>query len=121
MRVTCLANPDYWFNAPEAEYRTAKERWFDAIDRTAREVMPPTLFDPVPTRRATDMFTPRTVKHFTGHLNGAIYGTPDKQRTGRTHLENLYLCGTDQGYLGIVGALLSGITMANLHILQPGR
>jgi hypothetical protein len=43
-------------------------------------------------------------------------------RDGRTHLSNLYLCGTDQGFLGIVGAMLSGISMANYHILQgrPG-
>ena len=29
----------------------------------------------------------------------------------------LFLCGTDQGYLGIVGAMLSGISMANKHAL----
>ena len=66
----------------------------------------------------TDTFTPRTVRKFTGHLNGAIYGAPRKVRDGRTHLENLYLCGTDQGFLGIIGAMLSGISMANYHILQ---
>jgi hypothetical protein len=32
----------------------------------------------------------------------------------------VYLCGTDQGFLGIVGAMLSGISMANYHILQKG-
>lgn len=64
------------------------------------------------------MFTPRTIKKFTGHFNGAIYGAPQKIRNGRTHLSNLYLCGTDQGFLGIVGAMLSGISMANYHILQ---
>jgi hypothetical protein len=30
----------------------------------------------------------------------------------------LFLCGTDQGYLGIIGAMLSGITVANLHVLS---
>jgi hypothetical protein len=30
---------------------------------------------------------------------------------------NVYLCGTDQGFLGIIGAMLSGISMANFHIL----
>jgi len=66
------------------------------------------------------MFTPRTITHFTGHLQGAIYGTARKNRQGRTALPNLYLCGTDQGFLGIVGAMLSGISMANYHILQKG-
>lgn len=121
VRVTCLANPDYWFGAPEAEYQASKRHWFSAIETSARRFMPPTATEPANSRLATDMFTPRTVGHYTGHLRGAIYGAPGKQRTGRTHLENLYLCGTDQGYLGIIGALLSGITMANLHILQPGR
>jgi phytoene dehydrogenase-like protein len=64
------------------------------------------------------MFTPRTITKFTGHLNGAIYGAPQKIRDGRTPFSNLYLCGTDQGFLGIVGAMLSGISMANYHILQ---
>lgn len=69
---------------------------------------------------ATDMFTPRTVLHFTGHLAGAIYGASRKVRDGRTHLANLFLCGTDQGFLGITGAILSGITMANVHVLGAG-
>jgi len=67
---------------------------------------------------ATDMFTPRTITRYTGHLGGAIYGSPVKNRHGRTALDNLYLCGTDQGFLGIIGAMLSGISMANLHVLQ---
>jgi len=28
------------------------------------------------------------------------------------------LCGTDQGMLGIVGSMLSGIAAANRHVLQ---
>jgi hypothetical protein len=51
-------------------------------------------------------------------VNGAVYGAPDKLKTGRTHLENLFICGSDQGFLGIVGAMLSGISMANLHVLK---
>jgi phytoene dehydrogenase-like protein len=121
VRVTCLADPGYWFSAPETEYRAEKAHWFERIESRAREFMPAPTEEPRESRVATDMFTPRTVHHFTGHRHGAIYGAPRKSRSGRTHLENLYLCGTDQGYLGIIGALLSGITMANLHILQPGK
>lgn len=121
VRITCLADPGYWFRVPEEEYRAAKHDWFHRIEASARAFMPAPTFEPGSTRVATDMFTPRTVHRFTGHINGAIYGAPQKLRTGRTPYENLYLCGTDQGYLGIIGALLSGITMANLHILQPGR
>ena len=65
-----------------------------------------------------DAFTPMTVKKFTSHFNGAIYGAPNKVKDGTTSLENVFICGTDQGFLGIIGALLSGISMANLHLLR---
>ena len=65
-----------------------------------------------------DSFTPKTILKYTGHLNGAVYGSPVKAKDGTTPIRNLFICGTDQGFLGIVGATLSGISMANLHILQ---
>lgn len=118
-RVTCLANYDQWARLPEETYQADKTRWFGEVVKSAQRFLPAvddaTLGNSL---LATDMFTPRTIKKFTGHFNGAIYGAPQKIRTGRTHLSNLYLCGTDQGFLGIVGAMLSGISMANYHILQ---
>jgi len=118
-RVTCLANYARWTGLAEADYQAAKKIGLDAMQRSARRFLPAvddaTLAANLVT---TDMFTPRTVRKFTGHLNGAIYGAPHKVRDGRTHLANLYLCGTDQGFLGIIGAMLSGISMANYHILQ---
>jgi phytoene dehydrogenase-like protein len=119
-RCTCLANYDLWAALPEQTYRADKLRWYDEVQRSARRFLPPL---PLPDALAqatvaTDMFTPRTITKFTGHFAGAIYGAPDKIRDGRTALENLYLCGTDQGFLGIVGAMLSGISMANYHVLR---
>lgn len=122
VRVTCLANYDRWAELPEAAYQDAKRAWFDAVQKSAHRFLPP-LRNPGAAREAeiaTDMFTPRTITRFTGHRDGAIYGSPQKNRQGRTPLDNLYLCGTDQGFLGIVGAMLSGISMANYHILQKG-
>ena len=118
-RVTCLANFAKWAHLPEDQYQADKKHWFAEAVRSARRFLP-TVDDAVLAKAqlATDMFTPRTIKKFTGHLNGAIYGAPHKIRNGRTHLSNLYLCGTDQGFLGIVGAMLSGISMANYHVLQ---
>ncbi|MBX7121579.1 MAG: NAD(P)/FAD-dependent oxidoreductase [Opitutaceae bacterium] len=117
-RVTCLANFCAWERLLPEEYREAKGRWFAAMQRSAKRFLPqptvPQLKDIVVT---TDMFTPLTVRRFTGHVEGAIYGAPEKIRTGRTDYSNLYLCGTDQGFLGIIGAMLSGISMANYHIL----
>ncbi len=113
VRLTSLANYDRWASLPEDEYRAAKARCYDlAADHAVKFI--PEFRDRVVAR---DIFTPRTIEHFTGHLNGAVYGAPRKIRDGRTHLENLFICGTDQGFLGIIGAALSGISMANLHVL----
>lgn len=120
VRVTCLANYERWIALPEEAYQAEKNRWFAAVQRSAQRFLPPlpatTAFNDALV--ATDMFTPRTITKYTGHLGGAIYGSPVKHRHGRTALSNVYLCGTDQGFLGIVGAMLSGISMANFHVLQ---
>jgi|GEM_PF-28162 len=116
VRLTCLANPQKWFGLPEERYRADKTHWFAQIEKSARRFLPPLA--QTPEVLATDMFTPRTIHKYTGHVNGAIYGSPEKIRSGCTYLENLYLCGTDQGFLGIIGAMLSGISMANYHILS---
>lgn len=122
VRVTCLANYERWANLPDDVYQQAKRHRFAEVQRSAQRFLPP-LVSPTAFESAlvaTDMFTPRTIVRYTGHLGGAIYGAPQKNRQGRTQLENLYLCGTDQGFLGIVGAMLSGISMANLHVLRGG-
>jgi len=113
VRLTWLANYERWANLDELDYAAAKrELHGNMIDRVKE-------FIPAFTEHLvfTDMFTPRTVRQYTGHLNGAVYGCPWKRRDGRTPYENLFICGTDQGYLGIIGAMLSGITMANVHVL----
>ena len=114
VRITALASPDYWMNLCDDEYYPAKEEWCGKIVESAIRFMPDFRSHVVD----TDMFTPRTITKFTSHLNGAVYGAPNKLRDGRTHLDNLYLCGTDQGFLGIIGSMLSGITIANLHLLR---
>jgi len=118
-RVTCLANYKRWCGLPEEEYQARKEEWFGKVTGSAMQFLPPFSSEKLREHTvATDMFTPRTIKKYTGHLNGAVYGAPVKVKDGRTALENLYLCGTDQGFLGIIGAMLSGISMANLHVLS---
>ena len=121
-RCTCLARYDRWATLPEETYRAEKARWYAALQTSARRFLPPVADGALAgATLATDMFTPRTITKFTGHRGGAIYGSPLKHRQGRTALSNVYLCGTDQGFLGIIGAMLSGISMANYHILQGGR
>jgi phytoene dehydrogenase-like protein len=118
LRVTAMAHHDKWCALDEPAYAEAKAHWYAELQRVTLALLPPSELTLEDHRLASDMFTPRTVRKYTGHLNGAIYGAPRKIKDGRTHLENLYLAGTDQGFLGIVGAMLSGISMANLHVLQ---
>lgn len=114
IRMTALANPDYWMNLPEAEYYAEKQRWCDRMAEAAVQHIPDFRSHIVD----IDVFTPKTIKRFTGHLKGAVYGAPVKVLSGTTEVEHLYLCGTDQGFLGIIGSMLSGITMANNHLLM---
>ena len=115
IRITALANPEYWLKLSEDRYVDEKQRWGQEIFDSARRFLPDFQNHIVD----TDIFTPRTIHKFTGHENGCVYGAPKKIRDGQTHLRNLFLCGTDQGFLGIIGAMLSGITIANLHLLRP--
>ncbi|MEM9352382.1 MAG: NAD(P)/FAD-dependent oxidoreductase [Planctomycetota bacterium] len=114
MRITALANFEHWAGLPEEEYRLEKLRWYDRITDSACRFVPDYRHRVVD----TDMFTPTTIVRFTGHDNGAIYGAPEKQLDGTTHLENLFVCGTDQGFVGIIGSIVSGIGMANQHCLR---
>lgn len=66
----------------------------------------------------SDCFTPLTVERYTGKRQGAIYGSPKKVSDGSIGYDNLVLAGTDQGFLGIVGSMLSGVSMVNKHILS---
>lgn len=116
IRITALANPGYWMSLPDAEYYPAKEEWCDRMVASALSHLPDFREHVVD----VDVFTPRTIHKFTGHRQGAVYGAPVKVLDGRTPIEHLYLCGTDQGFLGIIGSMLSGITMANNHLLMPG-
>src|SRR6185312_3104630 len=119
LRATCLANYDYWAELPEEAYRAEKRAWFPQVQGSACRFLPPAAeSDVAAATAATDMFTPRTVHRFTGRLNGAIYGSPDKSLDGSTALSNLHLCGADQGLVGIVGTMLSGIQVANDRILR---
>ena len=114
IRLTCLANFDRWAALEEPAYRQAKADWLPRIHQEVLKFVPDFRDHIV----FTDFFTPRTIKHWTGHVNGAVYGAPGKLKTGRTHMDNLFICGSDQGFLGIVGSMLSGISMANLHVLK---
>jgi len=113
IRITLLADYQKWAELDSEAYADMKSKTAVASLKTAADIMNLKKFD----TKLIDVFTPCTIKKFTGHLNGAIYGSPDKIKNGKTTIENLFLCGTDQGFLGITGAMLSGISIANMYAL----
>lgn len=114
IRITTIADFDAWNGLDEQQYRIAKLDWYDKSVQAAVNFVPDFRGHVID----TDVFTPTTIRRFTWHDNGAVYGAPDKKLDGTTHLPNLFLCGTDQGFVGIVGSLISGISMANQHCLK---
>ena len=109
IKISLLASHNLWFNLSEDDYRAAKQdakaAMLEILERIAPGIANCATF--------CELFTPKTIKRFTGHINGAIYGSPDKCRDFQTGCNNLFLCGTDQELYGIVGALISGNVLAN--------
>jgi phytoene dehydrogenase-like protein len=114
IRITNIANSDLWDKYDDDEYVRKKDECMqlslDEAGRYVKDFKDNIIFK--------DSFTPKTIKKYTSHINGAVYGTGEKLRDGLTGIKNLFICGTDQGFLGIIGAMLSGITIANLHALK---
>jgi phytoene dehydrogenase-like protein len=110
-RVTFMANYDQWRALSKEAYSAKKKEVAESALGLVRKLTPgfegQLLFE--------DTFSPTTVEKYTWHLNGVVYGSIDKTRDGRTPVKNLFIIGTDQGFLGIVGSILSGISMANLY------
>ncbi len=115
IRITMLANNKKWFKIDNKTYQQEKvNAEKEAISIASQYSGIKNIEQHI---KFTDIFTPKTIKRYTGHINGAVYGSPDKQKDGKTEINGLLLCGTDQGFLGITGSMLSGISMANMHIL----
>jgi phytoene dehydrogenase-like protein len=118
MRVTHLANYKIWHNlyidGNKTLYPAEKKLWAER----SREILGKIIGNCHENIVYEDSFTPVTIERFTSKAQGAVYGSPHKVKDGRTRFANLYIAGTDQGYLGIVGSLLSGVTMVNQNILN---
>jgi phytoene dehydrogenase-like protein len=115
MRVTCLADHDRWAALDPLAYAAAKRQAEDALCAAAARW----AADPRPHTVATDAFTPTTIVRYTGHAGGAVYGSPVKRRDGECGVPGVHLIGTDQGLVGVIGALMSGVVVANRHVLIP--
>ncbi|MEX1023478.1 MAG: FAD-dependent oxidoreductase [Planctomycetota bacterium] len=113
VRLTVLANYDRFRELAPADYALAKEQAADDAIAHATTLFP----DWRPATTFRDAYSPTTVVRYTSRERGAIYGSPNKRFDGETGVRGLTLIGTDQGYLGVVGAMMSGISMANRHAL----
>jgi phytoene dehydrogenase-like protein len=114
LRVTFLANPQRWCSMDRQSpiYRQKKEYVKQEALKIIQDFYPAFETSAVV---YSDIFTPHTIHRYTKHDYGNVYGSPEKVKNGKTPYEGLYLIGTDQGFLGIVGATLSGISMANYY------
>lgn len=122
LRITNPANFDKWTTLDEPAYIAEKEKSERIMLEKALNYLPKGQLQKKNFSKATllqDTFTPKTIKKYTNHKNGALYGSPVKSRSGTSSIKNLFLAGTDQGYIGIVGAMLGGIAVANNRILKP--
>ena len=114
VRVTNAANYDIWKSADKGNYEQMKLEWTAKSAEIVGKIIGNYGQDVV----YVNSFTPVTIERFTSKVWGAVYGSPIKVKDGKTPFANLYVAGTDQGYLGIVGSMLSGVTIVNQHLLQ---
>jgi phytoene dehydrogenase-like protein len=118
LRVTHIANYDKWRqtydNDDKTLYPAMKKQWVEKSKKVIGKIIGNYSENIV----YEDSFTPVTIERYTSRTQGAVYGSPEKIKDGKTNFDNLYIAGTDQGYLGIVGSMLSGVTMVNQHILN---
>lgn len=112
VRITLLANFDKWKDLSREEYKNEKKKIEQLAFGLLTDYSPGLKDSKI---QFTDVFTPLTVKKFTQREGGAIYGSTDKIRNGMTPYKYLYVAGTDQGFLGVIGSILSGISIANKY------
>ena len=113
IRITALANYDLWRQLSPEEYRRQKLLWYERTRESAARFIPDFRRHVID----VDMFTPLTIQRYTGRERGAIYGAADKKYDGLTPFKNLFVCGADQGMVGVIGALVSGVAIANKYAL----
>jgi phytoene dehydrogenase-like protein len=124
LRVTNIANFELWNEQLQQMSKTGSSRYKESKNDVLNQSIQILKQCGLGSNGVTyeilfkDIFTPTTIKRYTSHFQGTVYGSIDKTRNGKTCMPGLFICGTDQGFLGIVGSMLSGISMANLHILS---
>ncbi|MFV0439314.1 MAG: phytoene desaturase family protein [Desulfopila sp.] len=115
VRSTHLASYDHWLalQGVRERYDLAKDQVraqsLEVVEKYLGKFRDHSIYE--------DTFTPLTIERYTAKRHGAIYGSPTKIKDGAIGYSNLFLAGTDQGFLGIIGSMLSGVSIVNQHML----
>lgn len=115
IRTTNLANFSRWkeLSSDKARYQMEKQN----CARISRCTVEQFIGNFSSRISFENSFTPVTIERYTSKIQGAIYGRPAKVKDGDIGFSNLFLAGTDQGFFGIIGSMLSGVSIVNQHIL----
>ncbi|PID74636.1 MAG: phytoene dehydrogenase, partial [Desulfobacterales bacterium] len=115
VRGTHLANFKEWkkIYSQQETYVKEKEKLSNGSLNVIEEIIGPFRKNII----YQNTFTPVTIERYTSKKKGAIYGHPTKIKDGDLGLGSIFLAGTDQGFLGIIGSMLSGVSIANQQIL----
>lgn len=116
VRSTHLANYSKWRNIYKnlEEYQKKKNIWSNNSLNVIENIIGRFSQDIV----YENTFTPVTIERYTSKIGGAIYGSPTKIKDGNIGYKNVFLAGTDQGFLGIIGSMLSGVSIVNQCVLS---
>lgn len=110
VRMTCMTNPKLWFAYSPEDYKKEKILIQNKmIEHLVKQ------FPLLQNKKIifSDIFTPKTIHKYTLHKHGSLYGSTLKLKDGVSSNPHVFYIGADQGYPGITGSMLSGITMAN--------
>ncbi len=113
-KISCFSHASEWSLADRDAYAAQKRRYADELLRITYGYYPE-LSQARPL--VEDLFSPLTVERYTHHPGGTIYGGAEKTWDGRTALQNLFIIGNDQGGVGIMGAMTSGVLVSNLQVI----
>lgn len=118
LKIGCFQKGSLWLELDDDAYRTEKNRLQDKMLQELTRLFPELLDYPA---EHHESMTPRTVMEYTSHFNGGIYGGPIKAFDGSTGIRGLAIIGNDQGGIGIMGALTSGVVVANYQVILAGK
>ncbi|QYY36032.1 FAD-dependent oxidoreductase [Ruficoccus sp. ZRK36] len=118
LKIGCFQKGSLWLGLDEEGYRREKLLLEEKMLNELTKRFPALLDEPV---LHHESLSPKTVVDYTSHLNGGIYGGSVKTFDGSTPIQGLYAIGNDQAGIGIMGALTSGVIVANYKVVLAGQ